>query len=46
MILNANSLMQHVIQANNEIIKHANVSVRIKISAKEIIVGILTNVFL
>ena len=38
--------MQHVIQANNEIIKHANVSVRIKISAKEIIVGILTNVFL
>ena len=40
-IVNANSIVQHVIQIKNGIIKHVNVNVRIIISEKKIIVGIL-----
>ena len=42
---NTNSIVQHVVQNKNRIIKHINVNVKNIISAKEIIVGILTNVF-
>ena len=45
MIVNANSIVQHVIQIKNGIIKHLNVNVKIIMSAKKIIVGILANVF-
>ena len=45
MIVNANSIVQHVIQIINEIIKHANVNVKNIVSAKKIIVGILAHVF-
>ena len=45
MILNANSVVQHVIQIKNGIIKHVNVNVRIIISAEKVIVGILAQVF-
>ena len=45
MILNANSKVQHVIQIKNGIIKHVNVNVKIIVSAKEIIAGILAHVF-
>ena len=41
MILNANSIVQHVIQIKNWIIKDANVNVKTIVSAKEIIVDIL-----
>ena len=44
MIVNANSIVQHVIQIKNGIIKHVNVNVKIIVSAKEIIVGILAHV--
>ena len=44
MTVNANSIVQHVIQIKNRIIKHVNVNVNI-ISVKEIIVGILAYVF-
>ena len=40
MIANANSLMQHVIQIKNIIIKHVNVSVKIIVHANKIIIGI------
>ena len=40
MIANANSLMQHVIQIKNIIIKHVNVSVKIIVHASKIIIGI------
>ena len=43
-ILNANLIVQHVIQIKNGIIKHVNVNVKITISAKAIIVRILTHV--
>ena len=42
---NSNSTVQHVIQIKNGIIKHVNVNVKIIVSAKEIIVGILAHVF-
>ena len=45
MIVNANSIVQHVIKIKNEIIKHVNVNVKIIISAKRIIVGLLAHVF-
>ena len=45
MVLNANSIVQHVIQIENGIIKHVNVNVKIIISAKKIIAGILAHVF-
>ena len=38
---NANSIVQHVIQIKNGINKHVNVSVKLMVSAKNIIVGIL-----
>ena len=44
-ILNANSIVQHVIQIKNDVRKHVNVNVKIIISAKKIIVGILVHVF-
>ena len=37
--------MQHVIQIKNRIIKCVNVNVKIILSAKKIIVGILAHVF-
>ena len=40
-IVNANSIAQHVIQNKNRIIKHVNVNVKIIVSAKTVIVGIL-----
>ena len=42
---NANSIVQHVIQIKNGIIKHVNVNVKIIVRAKKIIVGILAHVF-
>ena len=44
MILNANSIVQHIFQMKNEIIKHVNVTVKIIVNAKKIIVGILAHV--
>ena len=43
---NANSIVQHVIQIKNGIIKHVNMNVKTIISAKKIIVGFLAHVFL
>ena len=45
MIVNANSIVQHVIQNKNRIIKHVNVNVKIIVSANKNIVGILAHVF-
>ena len=45
MIVNANLIVQHVIQIKNVILRHINASVKIIISAKKIVVGILANVF-
>ena len=45
MIVNANSIVQHVIQIKNGIMKHVNVNINIIISAENIIVGILAHVF-
>ena len=42
--VNANSMVQHIIQIKNGIIKHVNVSIKIIVSAKKIIVGILVDV--
>ena len=44
MILNADSIVQYVIQIKNGIIKHINVNVKIIVVAKKIIVGILPHV--
>ena len=43
--VNAISMIQHIIQNKNEIIKLVNVNVKIIISAKKIKVGILAHVF-
>ena len=43
--LNAKSIVQHVIQVKNGMIKHDNVSVKIVTHAKNIIVGIVAHVF-
>ena len=40
-IVNANSIIKHVIQIKNEIIKHVNSNVKITTSAKKIIIGII-----
>ena len=40
-----NSIVQHVVQIKNEVIKHVNVNVKIRISVNRIIVGILAHVF-
>ena len=45
MIVNANSIVQHVIQIKTGIIKHVNKNLKIILSAKNIIVGILAYVF-
>ena len=45
-IVNANSSVQYVIQIKNKIIKHTNLNVKIIVSAKKIIVGILAHVFM
>ena len=44
-IVNANSIVQHVIQINNGILKHVYVNVKIIISAKKTTVGILAHLF-
>ena len=44
-IVNANSLVQYVIQIKNGIIKHVNVNVKIIACAKKTIAGILEYVF-
>ena len=45
MIANANSIIQHVNQMKNGVMKYLNVSVKIIVHAKEIIAGILAHVF-
>ena len=45
MTVNPNSIVQHVIQIKNAIIKHVNVSVKFITHAKKIKVGILAHVF-
>ena len=45
MIVNANPIVQHVLQNKNRIIKHVNVNVKVITSMKKIIVGILVHVF-
>ena len=44
--VNANSMVQYVIQYKNGTIKYVNVNTKIFISAKKIIVGILAEVFI
>ena len=44
-IINTNSIVQHVIQNKNLIIKQVNVNVKIIVGAKKIIVGIQAYVF-
>ena len=43
MIVSANSIMQHLIHIKNGITKHVNASLKIIVSAKEIIIGILAH---
>ena len=43
MSANLNSVVQHVIQINNEIIKHVNVNVKIIVSVKKKFGGILAH---
>ena len=45
MAVNANLIVQHVTQFKNGIKKHVNVNANIIVSAKKIIIGILTHVF-
>ena len=44
-MVKANSIVQHVIQIKNGIIKHVNMNAKISASAKKIIVGMLAHVF-
>ena len=44
-ILNANLIVQHVIQIENGVMKHVIVSVKIIAHTKKIIVGILEHIF-
>ena len=44
-IVNANSIVQDVIEIKNGITKYANVNAKIMVLAKKIIVGILAHVF-
>ena len=44
-ILNANSIVQYVVQMKKEIIKNVNVNVKIIVDAKNVIFGILAQVF-
>ena len=43
--VNANSIVQHVSQIENGIMKHVNVNLKIVVSAKKIIGGILAHVY-
>ena len=43
--VNANSIIQHVIQNEKRITKHVNVSVKTIVSAEKTIVGILAHIF-
>ena len=45
MIKNVNLLVKHVIQIKNVIMKHVTVSVKIIVTTKRFIVGILSYVF-
>ena len=45
MIVNANSIVQYVIQIKNGIIKHVNENVKIIVLGKKITVGILVHIF-
>ena len=45
-VVNGNSIVQHVVQIKNGIIKHVNVNVKANIRAEKIIVGILAPVFM
>ena len=45
MIVNINSIVQHVIQIKNGIIKYVNMSVKIVVHVKKIKVGNLAHVF-
>ena len=44
--VNGNSIVQHVVQIKNGIIKHVNVNVKTNIRGEKIIVGILAPVFM
>ena len=44
-MINANSIVQHVMEIKNGKIKYVNVNVKIIVSAKKIIVAILAHVF-
>ena len=44
MVIHVNSIVQCLIQIKNGIMKHVNVSVKVIVSAKRIIVGILAHV--
>ena len=43
--VNANSIIQHVIQNEKRMAKHVNVSVKTIVSAEKTIVGILAHIF-
>ena len=45
-IVNASSIIQHVIQTKNGIRKHINVNAKIIVTAKKIIIGILAHIFM
>ena len=45
MIANENSIIQLAIQTKNGIMKHFNDSVKVIVHAKNIIIGILTHIF-
>ena len=45
MILNANSIVQHVTQIENRRIKHVNANVKTIAHTKKTIIGILAHVF-
>ena len=44
-MVNTNSIVQHVIQNKNGVTKHVNVNVKVIITVKIIILGILADVF-
>ena len=45
LMVSVNSIIKNVIQIKNRIMKDVNVSVKIIVHAKKIIVGILANIF-
>ena len=44
-IANVNSILKHVIEIKNRIIRYINVNVKFIVAAKKLIVGILAHVF-